>query len=172
MYWSTIIKNYKIFNKVLTSAHALSWTSEILEQFRNFSENLSADNKLKISKVNPSKKIIEFLSAKLPKYGSNNETYSLGNLSFIELEFDEFFSMSKLAVLPSEKLFSKSGNVISDRRTRLDPEYVHMIVYLQSNMHLIKLAKNVMLSDSEENKLAKKTVKSSQSFQEGKERDS
>ena len=65
----------------------------------------------------------------------------------------------------SERFFSSSGNVISDRGTRLNPDNVHTIVYLQSNMHLVKLTKNVILAADKEAEQAKKDASSSHSSQ-------
>ena len=38
--------------------------------------------------------------------------------------------------VPSERLFSTAGNIITDRRTRLDVEKVEMLLLLNKNIHL------------------------------------
>ena len=51
----------------------------------------------------------------------------------------------------SERLFSASDNVVTNRRTNLVPENVNMIVYIQQNLKHIKLGSNfIVLKTTEE----------------------
>jgi hypothetical protein len=42
---------------------------------------------------------------------------------------------------PSERLFSASGNLVSQKRGSLNPKNVHMQIYLQENMEKVKITK-------------------------------
>jgi hypothetical protein len=42
---------------------------------------------------------------------------------------------------PSERLFSASGNLVSQKRGSLNPKNVHMQIYLQRNMEKVKMTK-------------------------------
>ena len=42
----------------------------------------------------------------------------------------------------SERLFSASGNLVTDRRTTVDPENVNMVVYIQQYLKLFKFGSN------------------------------
>jgi len=42
---------------------------------------------------------------------------------------------------PSERLFSRSGNLITQNRNSLNPKNVHMLLYLQENMRKVKVTK-------------------------------
>jgi len=42
---------------------------------------------------------------------------------------------------PSERLFSTSGNLITQNRNSLSPKNVHMLLYLQENMRKVKVTK-------------------------------
>ena len=42
---------------------------------------------------------------------------------------------------PSERLFSASGNLVSQKRSSLNPKNVNMLVYLQENMDKVKITK-------------------------------
>jgi hypothetical protein len=42
---------------------------------------------------------------------------------------------------PSERLFSRSGNLITQNRNSLSPKNVHMLLYLQENMRQVKVTK-------------------------------
>lgn len=44
--------------------------------------------------------------------------------------------------VPSERVFSKSGNIVEDHRTVLTPEHVEELVFLACNKHFIKLLSN------------------------------
>ena len=46
------------------------------------------------------------------------------------------------SIATSERLFSASANVVTGRRTNLDPENVNMIVYIQQNLKHIQLGSN------------------------------
>ena len=48
--------------------------------------------------------------------------------------------------------FSSRGNVVTDRRTNLDPENVNMIVYIQQNLKHIKLGPNFNVFEATEEK--------------------
>ena len=52
----------------------------------------------------------------------------------------------------SKSLLSASGNVVTDRRTNLDPENVNMIVYIQQNLKHIKLGSNFNVLEGTEEK--------------------
>jgi len=42
---------------------------------------------------------------------------------------------------PSERLFSKSGNLITQNRNSLNPKNVHMLLYLQEHLEKVKITK-------------------------------
>jgi len=42
---------------------------------------------------------------------------------------------------PSEMLFSRSGNLITQNRNSLNPKNVHMLLYLQENTRKVKITK-------------------------------
>ena len=39
----------------------------------------------------------------------------------------------------SERTFSTGGNVVTNKRTKLDAENVHMMVYIKDNLNKVKL---------------------------------
>ena len=48
----------------------------------------------------------------------------------------KFLSVPPTSV-PSERIFSKTGSIISERRTRLKPEIVHKLTFIQQNKWLL-----------------------------------
>ena len=65
---------------------------------------------------------------------------------FYELNFKYFFKVSSAS---SERVFSTGGATVSAKRTRLDPENVHYLVYCKENLPKVKIFK-WKYSDTEE----------------------
>jgi len=51
---------------------------------------------------------------------------------------------------PSERLFSASGNLVSQKRSSLNPKNVHMLLYLQENMKKVKVTKFDLFPEDED----------------------
>ena len=45
------------------------------------------------------------------------------------------FYLNALDSVPSERLFSKAGQLVSERRNRLKPSNVDMLLFLNNNLH-------------------------------------
>ena len=50
----------------------------------------------------------------------------------------------------SERTFSASGNIVTPKRNKLDPENVNLLVYLKENLGNIKIPKLPPKSDKED----------------------
>ena len=90
------------------------------------------------------------------KLSLENEIQRYSNTETTEVEdiYDYWFSkresyviLSNLALMllassgtsvPSERLFSKSGYQLWDRRNRLSPSRIEMIIFIQENYELLK----------------------------------
>ena len=83
----------------------------------------------------------------------------VGVLQYWRMHCREFPMLAKLAKkyfciqatsCNSEQTFSTGGNVITAKRSKLDPNNVHMLVYLCENLGKVKLAKLLVENEEEE----------------------
>ncbi|CAM4844568.1 unnamed protein product, partial [Rotaria magnacalcarata] len=120
----------------VTINHTSEFTSRKLFHYEDDDEGNSNDTKLTFqSALNPIHEISVYLNDPI-RIGFSNTYWRHSNLSHLKYSVKRLFSVQASSA-PIERVFSKSGFIMSPRRTAMSEEIFKSLVYLNANQSMI-----------------------------------